>query len=165
MAKLNKEAQENVKKAATAFLPMPECVLHARLRDVDPTREGPKGPYWSWEFEIVEDQEFIVEDHEGRPVTVKSLNRRLWNNTSLSEESAFSFERTFRAFEAEPDTDTDELLGDIVKLVIGQRTIQQGDRKGEVVNDISNLKPADPEWKAKAGKAKDDRKHIDEIFS
>lgn len=165
MAKLNKEAQENVKKASSQFLPMPECVLHARLRDVDPTRDGPKGPYWAWEFEIVEDETFMVEDDTGKPVEVKSLNRRLWNNTSLTPEAAFSFERTFRAFGVDSDTDTDELLGDIVKLVIGVRTIQEGDRKGELVNQINNLKPADPEWAAKAGKAKSDRTHIDEIFS
>lgn len=167
MAKLNKEAQENVKKAASAFLPLPECVLHARLRDVDPTREGKRSgdPYWSWEFEIVEDEEFDVENDEGKIVKVRSLNRRLWNNTSLNPEAAFSMERTFRAFGVPIDTDTDELLGDIVKLVIGQRTIQEGDRAGEVVNDISNLKPADPEWAAKSGKEKADRKHVDDIFA
>jgi hypothetical protein len=175
MAKLNKEAQEAVANAASNFLALPDCVLHARLRDVDPTREGKnsKAPYWAWEYEVVEDETFVVDnpDYDSKnpkskkTLEVRSLNRRLWNNTSLSEAAAFSMERTFRAHGVPIDTDTDEILGDIVKLVIGRRVIEEGDRAGEVVNEIKNLKPADPEWKEKAGKERDDRKHIDDIFA
>lgn len=165
MAKLSKDKQKAVQDAQSSFLPLPDCVIHGRLRDVDTTREGPKGPYWSWEFECVTDQEFTVEGPDGKAVKVKTKGRRFWNNTSLSEEAAFSLERTFRAFEVPIDTDTDELLGRVVKLVIGQRTIGQGDRMGEVVNEIKNLKPADPDVKAEEEKELSDRKHIDEIFS
>ena len=132
MAKLAKKQQEIVGKAeSSGFDPMPDGAYHLKLRDVDTTREGAKGPYWSWEFEVVANEE-----HN---------DRRLWNNTSLSEAAAFKMKETFDAFGVGVDTDTDELIGKVVKAIVSQRTIQDGARKGEVANQIDRLKPADPD--------------------
>lgn len=132
MAKLNAKKAKEVEKAPSGFEPMPDGAYHFRLRDVDPTRNGPKGPYWSWEYECVE------EPHIGR---------RQWNNTSLSEDSSWSFKQTFDAFGVPVDTDTDDIIGDIVKLTLSTRTIQPPHpRAGENVNQIQRVASKDADF-------------------
>lgn len=135
MAKLNKATAGKVKKATGGdFEPLPEAAYHVRLKDVDADREGPKGPYWSWEFDVVEPGDYT--------------NRKLWHNTSLSDEALFSFNNTFEAFGVEPDTDTDELCGQVVKAVVSIRTIEKGPRKGELANSVDRLQPKDEDFEA-----------------
>jgi len=148
MAKLNQTQQKKVDSASDSFEPLPADAYHVRLVDVDATREGPKGPYWSWEFEVVEPG-----DYE---------NRKLWNNTSLSKEAAFSFKQTFAAFGVESDTDTDDLCGQVVKAVVSIRTIQEGARKGDQANQIDRLVPADPDFEAPEAEKQPD---AEDIFS
>jgi hypothetical protein len=132
MAKLNKRLQDQTKSAsASTFEPVDPGVYHLRLRDVNTDGNGPKGPYWSWEFESVE------------PGTA---GRRFWNNTSLSESAAFKMKETYEAFGADLDADTDDLCGQIVKARISIRTIQAGPRKGELTNQIDRLEPKDPDF-------------------
>lgn len=153
MAKLDKKTRERVAKAeSSGFEPIPDGAYHLRLRDVDTTRSGEKGPYWSWEFEVVysESGEFD--------------NRRLWNNTSLSEKADFKMKETYEAFGVELDTDTDEMIGMVVKGIVSQRTIQQGARKGELSNQIDRLKPADEEILAKVKEEKGKEKAVADIF-
>jgi hypothetical protein len=150
MAKLNQKLQKQTEKAeSSGFEPIPDGAYHVKLRDVDTTRSGAKGPYWSWEFEIV-DEEF--------------KGRRLWNNTSLSEAAAFKMKETFEAFDVPLDTDTDELIGEVVKAVVSQRTIQEGQRKGEVANQIDRLKKADADILAGVASEKKANADMDEIF-
>lgn len=132
MAKLNKEMAKAVDAAQDGFELMDDGVYHFRLRDVDPTGEGPKGPYWVWEFECVEEP---------------YKSRRMWNNTSLSEAARGIFKATFKAFGVPVDTDTDELTGKLVRLVIGHRTIQSGAREGEVANDVKRVLPPESDFK------------------
>lgn len=150
MAKLNKNMQKQVSDAETSgFEPLPDGAYHAKLRDVDTTREGPKGPYWSWEFEIVD------EAYKGR---------RVWNNTSLSKEAAFKMRETFDAFGVSPDVDTDDLIGKLVKVVLTTRTIEKGARAGELANDVSRLKPADEDVLAEHDKRAKDQKEMADLF-
>lgn len=133
MAKLNKELAKRVDGAeSSGFEPVPATVYHLRLLNVDPEHVGPAGPYWSWEFEIVGS-----EDHDGR---------KLWNNTSLSEAADFKMKESFEAFGVTTDTDTDDLLGSICKAKVSIRTIQSGDRKGELSNQIDRLMLKDDEF-------------------
>lgn len=151
MAKLNPDVQKHAEEAeGGSFEPLPEGVYHLKLRDVDTTREGAKGPYWSWEFEVV--------GAEG------ANGRRLWNNTSLSEAAAFKMKETFDAFGASLDTDTDDLIGSVVKAVVSQRTIQQGNRKGEIANQIDRLKVADADVVEAVAAEKEARAAAEEIF-
>lgn len=134
MPKLNKQMQKQTGAAETsAFDPIDPGVYHVRLRDVDGTGSGAKGPYWSWEFEVVE---------------APYVGRRLWNNTSLSEAAAFKMKETFDAFGVGYDADTDDLLGQIVKAHVSIRTIQSGDRKGQLANQVDRLEPADDDFQA-----------------
>jgi hypothetical protein len=149
MAKLNKQMQKQVDDAKSSFEPLPDGVYHALLRDVDTTREGPKGPYWSWEFEVIDDE---------------FKGRRLWNNTSLSKEAAFKMNEAFTAFGVTSDTDTDDLIGQVVKLQVSTRTIQEGSRKGEPANQIDRVKPADDEVKEQVDAEAKSKKEMEEIF-
>jgi hypothetical protein len=149
MAKLNKQMQKQVDDAKSSFEPLPDGVYHALLRDVDTTREGPKGPYWSWEFEVIDDE---------------FKGRRLWNNTSLSKEAAFKMNETFTAFGTSADTDTDDLIGQVVKLQVSQRTIQEGTRKGEIANQIDRVKPADDDVKEQVDAEAKSKREMEEIF-
>lgn len=133
MPQLNKTTAKKVADSSSSFEPIPAGAYHARLVNVDADRKGPAGPYWSWEFDVVEP------GHE---------NRKLWNNTSMSEAALFSLQQTFEAFGVEPDTDTDELIGEVVKLVVSVRTIQDGPRKGELANQINRLMPKDDDFEA-----------------
>jgi hypothetical protein len=129
MAKLDKKTQKTVNDAeSSGFTPLEPGAYHAKLRDVDTTREGPKGPYWSWEYEVI-DEPYV--------------GRRLWNNTSLSEAAAFKMKETFEAFGVDTSTDTDEMIGHVIKLLVSVRTIQSGPREGEESNQIDRIKPAD----------------------
>lgn len=106
------------------FEALPAGVYVASLLEVDATKEGPKGPYWSWQFKV-EDEEY-----EGR---------RLFNNTSLSEKADFKMKETFDAFGVPSSTDTDELIGHVVKLAVSQQTIQGGSRDGQLGNQVDKL--------------------------
>jgi hypothetical protein len=139
--------QTQTGSASTSFEPIPEGAYHVRLLEVDASREGPAGPYWSWTFEIVEPGDYV--------------GRRLWNNTSLSPQAAFKMKETFDAFGVPYDTDTDDMCGSVVKAMVSVRTIQAGARKGELSNQIDRLVAADPDFETPAGA---DGKVTDDIF-
>ena len=131
--KLNKKQAKEVGDASGGFDPLEDGVYHARLRSVEVSENaGPSGSfYWKWEFEVVEPP---------------YINRRLWTNTSLAKAAAFKLKELFDAFGEDTDTDTDELCGEVVRLVVSTRTIQQGARKGEISNQIDRVSPADEEF-------------------
>ena len=120
-------------EAAGSYGLIPTGLYGARLRSVEvkqsETFEGEKGdPYWVWEYEIIDEG-----DYE---------NRRLWNNTSLSEKSLPFLKKTFLAFGVEDfTTSTDALCGQWVTLNVGTRTINKGAREGEVVNNVIEVLP------------------------
>lgn len=125
MPKLPKATAKAVGEAeSSSFDPLPEGPYVAKLTGVE-VREGQKGPYWSWEFSVVE-----PDDHE---------NRKLWTNTSLSDSAAWKLKEVFEAFGVAADTDTDELIGQVVKLAVTQRVIEQGARAGDIGNNVDRV--------------------------
>lgn len=151
MPKLNEENAKQAQEASDGFEPLDPAAYHVRLVDVDADRPpGPKGPYWSWEFNVVEPGEY--------------LNRKLWNNTSLSKDAAFGLKMTFDAFEVPTDTDTDDLLGKVVKAVVSIRTIQEGPRKGQLANQIDRLSPADEGFEAPEVSSAGESPNPEEVF-
>lgn len=132
MPKLNKDTAAKVDEtegAAGGFEPLEPGIYVAQLRDVE-VKEGKTSgqPYWNWTYEIPEDAE-------------KYGGRRLWNTTSLSEKAFPFLKATFDAFGVPADTDTDDLIGRKVRLNVTKRTIQQGDRKGEMTNQVESVLP------------------------
>lgn len=131
MPKLNgKKAQsvdEQEVQESTGFVLLEPGVYELQLREVE-AKEGAKGIYWSWTYEIPEGEE-----NEGK---------RFWNNTSLSEAAEWQLKATFAAFGVPADTDTDDLIGKRLQVHIGQETAQQGKKQGQLVNTIEGFVPA-----------------------
>lgn len=132
MASLPKNAQDNAANAEDQeFAPMPVGVYHARLMEVDTSRSGAKGPYWVFQYDILD---------EGY------TNRKMWDNVSLSDGAAFKRKQVWTALGFDLDTDTEDMLGSVVKLRITHRTIQGGAREGELGEQVSKVEPADADF-------------------
>ena len=130
MPKLNAKTAKAVEKTeGGTFAPVDPGIYHIRLRDVT-AKPGPKGVYWAWEFESVE----------------PDVRGRFWVNTSLSDAAHFKLKETFEAFGVEPNTDTDELLGKVVRGQVTITTIQKGPRTGELTNSLDKLLPPNDDF-------------------
>lgn len=148
MPKLAKTVATRVNKAEakdfTAFEAGP-CVL--RLRAVSAERDGKPligqdsgEPYWSWEFEVVSPEKALTAVKPGdEPVMINIKGRRLWMITSLGESSDWKMKETFAAFGVPPTTDTDEIIGEMVRGAVGCEIQSKGQRKGEFQNTIGKL--------------------------
>ncbi|AZS06685.1 hypothetical protein HOU95_gp122 [Streptomyces phage Hiyaa] len=143
MPKLDDKKAAAVDQAEDGFKPVPEGVYIVQLMEDVDVKEGDKGTYWRWTFEVPKEHDGKELDHAGR---------RFWTNTSLSEAAFFKLKETFGAFGVPTNTDTAELVGRKVKALITQRTIQGGQRKGEIGNEISKLLPLSHDESAEAEK-------------
>ena len=135
MPKLNTEAAAAATEAAEdggSYEAVPDGRYICKLIDVE-AKEGKTAPYWNWSYEINEEP---------------YVGRRLWDNTSLSEKARWRLGQVFAAFEVAADTDTDELIGREVAIVVGSETAQAGKRQGELVNVVKRLEPLTEEEKA-----------------
>lgn len=130
MPKLNKTQQKTVEKAEAwgdgSFQPLEVGRYAARLAKVE-SRLGPKGEYWSWEFDAIHDVEGNA--HGGR----------LWHTTSLGAASAGSLKSTFEAFGYSVDSDTDEMIGEWATLSVDIEMASQGKRAGQRVNRVRGV--------------------------
>lgn len=104
---------------------LPANMYHGELVSVT-VKDGTKAPYWSWEFDLQDDG---------------YVNRKLWVNTSTLETADWKMKEVFNAFGYDADTDTDELIGQTIKLSVSQRVIEQGARKGELGNNVDKCLP------------------------
>lgn len=146
MPKMNKSAAAAVAKVKSE--PVAPGWYVVRLEDVE-EREGPKGPYWSWRFAIVTDVDG-GEDEQGRAI---------YNNTTLKKGAQFGLKQTFDAFGVSADTDTDELIGNCVRVLVSHRVIPEGERKGDKAANVARvapLKEGDAEKTGAAAGGKDD---------
>lgn len=142
MPKLSTATASKVEEAESLdFEPMPEDIYEAVLAEEVELAEGPNGPYWKWTFKIT---------------TSGYETRKQFVNTSLSEKALWKLKEMFEAFGVSADTDTEDLIGQPVKLMIVQRVIAKGARSGEVGNEVRQVLPikeADPaDPTAKPGK-------------
>lgn len=150
MPKLNEEVAQKVEQAEdSGFAPLEEGVYILELMEDVEVREGPKGVYWRWTFQI--------------PEGMENSGRRFWVNTSLSDNAFWKLKETFDAFGVPTNTDTEDLVKRQVKAVITITTVQKGKREGELTNEVDKLLPldADADVPAQGGekaaaKAKDD---------
>lgn len=139
MPKLQDDVASKVDQAEDGFLPVEEGIYILSLKaDVD-VKDGDAGPYWRWTFEVPETHP----DADGVEQPQEKAGRRFWTNTSLSAQAFFKLKETFAAFGVPTNTDTEDLVGRRVKAHIIIKTIQGGQRKGELGNEISKLYPLD----------------------
>lgn len=142
MAKLPKNVQTAAEKAETGggSAPLEEGIYILRIHSVDVTGSGPAGPYWTWEFRVVEG-----------PDGPLNGNRRLWDRISLSEKAAFRVKNFYEAVGFTFDSDTDEMMGEHVKAYVVQEVIQSGTRAGQMGNNIDEYIELDEDWEPNTG--------------
>lgn len=151
MATLSDEAINTAENTSDdEFEPLPVGVYHARLMEVDTSREGAAGPYWSFQYDIVDPDKYG--------------NRKVWDNVSLSAKAAFKRKQVWGAFGVPLTTDTEDMLGDVVMLVIGHRTIQKGAREGQTAEQVSMTKPPNPEVVARIAAVKGSGASSEDLF-
>lgn len=143
MAKLTKAMQKKVGDAPSGdFEALDDGIYPATLMAVNTDKTGKAGPYWQWEFRI-----------DG-PDEVKG--RKAWVNTSLSEAALWKMKEIYDALEFELDSDTDEMCGTACKLVLTQRVIESGSRKGQMGNNVDRVMAA--------GESADSEEDADDVF-
>lgn len=128
MPKLSAALAKSVAKeeASDGLKPLPADLYDARLVKVE-SLEGAasKKPYWKWTFEIVD--------------PMPGHYQKQFVNTSLQEQAKFKLAEVFAAFDVPTNTNTDELLGEMVTLVVVERIIEGGQHAGEIGNEVTRV--------------------------
>lgn len=126
MARLNKAnakaASEKADEWNGSGIVQPGIYL-CKLVEVDSTRSGPSGPYWTWTYETV-------------GVGDEPVGKRFWDNTSLSEKAIGRLGKVFAAFGVGTDTDTDDLIGGLIAIEVKIGTISAGQNAGQQRNEV-----------------------------
>ena len=134
MPKLTKTQTKAVEEAEDReFVLLPAGEYMGALNDVT-VKTGEKGPYWQWEF-------LLVEDADGEEID--QPYPKLWENTSLSEGAAFRLKAMFEAFGVSADTDTDDLLNQYVVIQVGQEVQARGSNAGKLRNVFLSASPVE----------------------
>lgn len=145
MPKLNAAKAAEVKKAGeegSKFVLLPEGLYRVKLTDVESTESAKGKPMWVWKFETVA---FL-----GGETDSSNKGKELWYRTVIQDNTLWDLDRVFAAFDAEPDTDTDDLCGDEIVVMVEQELITGGKSKGKMGNSITDFFTlADGEAKAK----------------
>lgn len=139
MPKLMDDVAAKVEETEDGFKPVDEGVYILQLMEDVSVHEGDKAPYWRWSFEIPKTHL----DADGTEVELERAGRKFWTNTSLSDSAYFKLKEMFGAFGVPTNTDTEELVGRRIKAHIIIKTIQGGNRKGELGNEILKALPID----------------------
>lgn len=154
MPKLDAAVAKSVEDASSdiGFKPMPPGVYGARLESVDSkTTKYTGAPAWNLTFgelvsrdgESMRGKQFVwlnlPQDPDVVPATYKNGPEKWKNAQSMSTSRLKQF---FEAFGAEPDVDTDELLGEHCALRVGVREAQRGMNQGKPENFVVEILPA-----------------------
>lgn len=126
MPKLSPALATQVKENAGSSFLLEPGRYRARLSEVEAKNASTGNPMWVWKYEVIE------EGHKGNTQ---------WNNTVLTDKAFWKVAESFAAFGVDTDTDTDELIGCTVTLVVSQRVIQQGQRQGQTGNNVDAVEP------------------------
>lgn len=141
---------ENAKKVAEVedsggggqYGPIPEGKYRARLLEVESAKTQKGAPKWVWKFEVSDPAEYA--------------GRWLWEHTAIQDSTMWKIRQVFDAFGVAADTDTDDLIGSAIDVMVKIETAQAGKMKGKEVNTIDQFLPASapaasPAPAAKAG--------------
>lgn len=132
MPKLNKTQAKKVdEQESTGFGPLDAGWYTGRLAKVEAKNSSNNNPMWVWEFDELE-----TLDGDSTP-------GRQWVNTVLLDQSFWVLKMMFDAFGYSTDSDTDEMVGERVKLLVSQRMIEQGNRKGQMGNNVDQVAALD----------------------
>ncbi len=120
-------AQKAAEAEGQDFELLPEDIYEVLLKQDVTIEEGAKGPYWQWIFAI--------------PEGLEHANRQFWVNTSLGDNALWKLNEVFAAFGVPTSTNTEDLVGRRVKVVVVQKIATAGKKKGEMVNEVKQVLP------------------------
>lgn len=145
MPRLNATKAAEVRKAGEegAFPLFPIGLTVLKLVDVTTGNARSGAPMWTWEFRYVE----YLEDWQAEPdvdpesVHAKHPNERFVDKpfkywTTIQDSTLWDLDRVFAAFDAEPNTDTDDLLGAEIVVAFDHAIANGGRNKGEMQAEI-----------------------------
>lgn len=134
MPKLTGTKAAEVKKAGEegAFPLFPIGLTRLKLRDVTTGKSRGGDPQWTWDFGYVEH----LEPTDEHPDTTKYAGKSVKYWTTIKDDTLWDVDRVFAAFDAEPDTDTDELIGEEIVVAIDQSLARGGRNRGEMQSEI-----------------------------
>jgi hypothetical protein len=121
----------------------------ATLMDVE-VKDGKYGPQWSAVFsEITQADGGTISGRQWYNLNIP-VDGHMPSNylngedkwTKFQEVNRSRMKQFFEAFGFTTDSDTDEMIGEIVAIDIEIRTIQNGPRTGERVNSVKAVRPA-----------------------
>lgn len=130
MPRLNKQQAKKAEQAETGqFDALKAGTYLCQLKEVEvkPGKDGTPG--WNWKWEVGPDQ-----DHAGR---------YLWVYTAIKDDAFWKMKEIFDALGFSTDSDTDELVGEWANLIVTQRIIESGPRRGQPGNNVDRILPAD----------------------
>lgn len=108
-----------------SFDPLPAGVYTGRMIDAEARQSSNGNPMWSVTFEVVD------EEYAGR---------RLWVNLVFVDNALWKVKEFADAFGVTAaELDTDELIGECVKLAVSERIIPTGNRAGQVGNNVDRV--------------------------
>ena len=159
MPKLAAKTRKKVEKAEAVkggFDALPPGKYVAELSEVEATTSSAGNPMWKVQFNEVHNldgermpgrqfynlmlpQDKMPEDYT--PKNSKKSPEEAWADYQRLCEGRLK--QFFEAFGFTVDSDTDEMIGERCVLIIGVRTIQSGNRKGEKGNDVNGIEPFD----------------------
>lgn len=134
MPKLLPAKAAEVKKAGeegSKFTLLPIGKFRVKLTDVESTESAKGKPMWVWKFETVE---FLDGTSDG-----SNKGKEVWYRTVIQDNTLWDLDRVFAAFDADPDTDTDDIVGDEIVVMIDQEMITGGKSKGKMGNSITDF--------------------------
>ncbi len=144
MPKLNAAKAAEVKKAGEegAFPVFPVGLTKLKLVDVTTGNSRAGDPMWTWQFKYVEFLDTYTPEpgDEGKPHPSERYKDKKVNYfTVLRDDLLWDLDNVFAAFDADPDTDTDDLVGDEVVVMMDQAMIEKGRSKGQMGNNITRF--------------------------
>jgi hypothetical protein len=148
MPKLNPTKAAEVKKAGEegAFPVFPIGLTRLKLTDVTTGNSRGGDPMWTWHFKYVEFLENWTapegvdpESKEAIHPTERYAGKTIKYYTVLRDDLLWDLDNMFAAFDSDPDTDTDDLIGDEIGVAMDQAMIEKGPSKGNMGNNITRL--------------------------
>jgi hypothetical protein len=101
---------------------------------------------WTWEFKYVEFLDAWTPEEGAEPgskgathPTERYAGKSQKYYTVLRDDLLWDLDNMFAAFDSDPDTDTDDLLGDEIVVAMDQAVIERGQAKGQMGNNITRL--------------------------
>lgn len=158
--KHQKKAEAAEEYSEREYEPLPPGKYTAVLEDVE-VREGRESgnEYWSAEFRDIEDldgeeqsgrlwyrlmlpidkmpKDYRPKSRQKKGETEEEWIARSWK--AYQDITAGRIKSFFSAFGFSLDSDTEELQGERVGIVVGITTMQQGPRKGQQTNEITSV--------------------------